>query len=84
MIDSALNGNLVDGSGGAIGSTGDVVVVRSHVDGNTTDGDGGAIYTDEDGDVTVVDSTVDGSTADGPGGAIFTLDGDVTIGQFDS
>ena len=41
VIDSALNGNLVDGSGGAIGSTGDVVVVRSHVDGNTTDGDGG-------------------------------------------
>src|SRR6478736_5736200 len=77
--DSIVSGNLVDGSGGAIGSTGDILVVNSHVDGNTTDGDGGAIYTDEDGDVTVIDSTVSGSDADGPGGAIFTLDGDVTI-----
>ena len=79
MYDSVLSNNLVDGSGGAIGTTGDILVVRSHVDGNTTDGDGGALYADEDGDVTVVDSTVDGNTADGPGGAIFTLDGDVTV-----
>jgi hypothetical protein len=69
----------VDGSGGAIGSTGDILLVRSHSDGNTTDGDGGALYADEDGDVTVVDSTVDGSDADGPGGAIWTLEGDVTV-----
>jgi hypothetical protein len=74
-----VSNNLVDGSGGAIGSTGDILVVRSHVDGNTTDGDGGALYADEDGDVTVIDSTVDGSTADGPGGGIFTLAGDVTV-----
>jgi predicted outer membrane repeat protein len=74
-----VSSNLVDGSGGALGSTGDILVVRSHIDGNTTDGDGGAIYTDEDGDVTVIDSTVNGSTADGPGGGIFTLDGDVTV-----
>jgi predicted outer membrane repeat protein len=79
VYDSIVSANLVDGSGGALGSTGDILVVRSHMDGNTTDGDGGAIYTDEDGDVTVIDSTVSGSTADGPGGAIFTLDGDVTI-----
>jgi predicted outer membrane repeat protein len=79
VYDSIVSGNLVDGSGGGLGSTGDILVVRSHMDGNTTDGDGGAIYTDEDGDVTVSDSTVSGSTADGPGGAIFTLDGDVTI-----
>ena len=79
VYDSIISNNLVDGSGGALGSTGDILVVRSHVDGNTTDGDGGAIYTDEDGDVTVIDSTVDGNTADGPGGAIFTLEGDVTI-----
>ena len=79
MFDSIFSNNLVDGSGGAIGSTGDILVVRSHVDGNTTDGDGGALYTDEDGDITVIDSTVDGNTADGPGGAIFTLEGDVTI-----
>ena len=51
-----LSNNLVDGSGGAIGSTGDILVVRSRVDGNTTDGDGGALYTDEAGDVTVIDS----------------------------
>ena len=62
-----------------MGSTGDILVVRSRVDGNTTDGDGGALYTDEDGDVTVVDSLIDGSDADGPGGAIFTLDGDVAV-----
>ena len=74
-----VSNNLVDGSGGALGSTGNILVVRSHIDGNTTDGDGGAIYADEDGDVTVIDSTVNGSTADGPGGAIFTLDGDVTV-----
>lgn len=79
VYDSIVSANLVDGSGGAIGSTGDILVVRSHVDGNTTDGDGGALYADEDGDVTVIDSTVDGNTADGPGGAIFTLDGDVTV-----
>ena len=79
VFDSIVNANLVDGSGGAIGSTGDILVVRSHVDGNTTDGDGGALYADEDGDITVIDSTVDGSDADGPGGAIFTLDGDVTV-----
>ena len=40
----SLSNNLVDGSGGAIGTTGDILVVRSHVDGNTTDGDGGALY----------------------------------------
>lgn len=79
VFDSTISNNLVDGSGGAIGSTGDILLVRSHADGNTTDGDGGALYTDEDGDVTVVDSTVDGSDADGPGGAIWTLDGDVTV-----
>jgi len=66
-----LSNNLVDGSGGAVGSTGDILVVRSQVDGNTTDGDGGALYADEDGDVTVIESLIDGSTADGPGGAIF-------------
>jgi hypothetical protein len=65
--------------GGAVGSTGDILVVRSQVDGNTTDGDGGALYTDEDGDVTVISSLIDGSDADGPGGAIFTLDGDVAV-----
>ena len=78
-----FSNNLVDGSGGAIGTTGDILVVRSHVDGNTTDGDGGALYTDEDGDVTVIDSTVDGNTADGPGGAIYTLEGDVTDRELD-
>ena len=65
--------------GRGVGSTGDILVVRSRVDGNTTDGDGGALYADEDGDVTVIDSTIDGSDADGPGGAIFTLDGDVAV-----
>jgi hypothetical protein len=79
VYDSVVSNNLVDGSGGAIGSTGDILLVGSHSDGNTTDGDGGALYTDEDGDVTVVDSTVDGSDADGPGGAIWTLEGDVTV-----
>ena len=53
VFDSVLSNNLVDGSGGAVGSTGDILVVRSRVDGNTTDGDGGALYTDESGDVTV-------------------------------
>ena len=77
--DSIVSGNLVDGSGGAIGSTGDILVVNSHVDGNTTDGDGGALYTDEDGDVTVINSTVDGKRRRRAGGAIFTLEGDVTI-----
>ena len=56
VYDSVLSNNLVDGSGGAIASTGDILVVRSTVDGNTTDGDGGALYADEDGDVTVIDS----------------------------
>jgi hypothetical protein len=79
VFDSIVSDNLVDGSGGAIGSTGDILVVRSRVDGNTTDGDGGALYADEDGDITVIASSVDGNTADGPGGAIFTLDGDVTL-----
>lgn len=79
VSESIVSGNLVDGSGGGLGSTGDILVVRSHMDGNTTDGDGGAIYADEDGDVTVINSTVSGSTADGPGGAILTLDGDVTV-----
>src|SRR5262245_13551385 len=31
VYDSNISGNLVDGSGGALGSTGDILVVRSHL-----------------------------------------------------
>ena len=30
VFDSVISSNLVDGSGGALGSTGDILVVRSH------------------------------------------------------
>lgn len=34
IYDSVMSNNLVDGSGGAVGSTGDILVVQSQVDGN--------------------------------------------------
>ncbi len=58
-----------------VGSTGDILVVRSRVDGNTTDGDGGAIYADEDVDVT---GSTRRSTADAAAPTRIDRLGDVT------
>ncbi|MCB1689558.1 MAG: M36 family metallopeptidase [Halioglobus sp.] len=82
LIDSTLDGNHADGSGGAIyNNGGSLSLVSSTVSNNSSDVYGGALFTQGAGaEATLMNTTVAVNTAES-GAAIFMQDGELTLNQ---